>query len=295
MRNRDKSCILPPMRRLKEVSQFVVLLVSLSCLVVAAKEHAGTSTPVVGRDWKLHPAVVQLPQPQSLYALGDVHGDYDRMVALLASNKLIADAPASPKSIVWTGGKATLVVVGDMIDKFTQSLAVLQSLRALEPQAAQAGGRVVICLGNHEAEFLADGGDGKKSAEFASELKAAGSSAGLVAAGRDADGLGAWLRDLPAGALVGDWFFCHAGNTGQRTIARLESDLEKDLAEKGFATPLLIDPNSMLEARMHPRPWWDATADPALHEAGTSHDPNGSARAAADSGASTIRTRRRSC
>ena len=197
--------------------------------------------------------------------VGDVHADCDRMLQLLTTAKLIA-APAKPATIRWTGGNANLVLVGDMIDKYNQSLAAMRRFEALEPQVLKAGGHLVICLGNHEAEFLAAGGDSKKSTEFAQELKVAGMSSIEVAAGRDKDGLGEWLRTRPLGARIGDWFFCHAGNTGGMSVAQLESELEMDLAEKGYATPFLMDPNSMLEARMHPRAWFAATANPQLHD-----------------------------
>jgi hypothetical protein len=42
--------------------------------------------------------------------------------------------------------------------------------------------------------------------------------------------------------------------------------LEKQITEDGFSAPILSDPNSMLEARMHPRPWWDAGSDPGLKD-----------------------------
>ena len=53
-------------------------------------------------------------------------------------------------------GRRVLVVVADVIDKGDQSLASIDLLTALEAEALAAGGRVVVILGNHEAEFLAD-------------------------------------------------------------------------------------------------------------------------------------------
>ena len=240
-----------------------LLAMVLSIASLSREARAADSMPVAGRDWKLHPAIVQLPMPQTLYALGDVHGDCDRMLELLAGAKLIAAMPSRPDRVQWTAGSANLVLTGDMIDKFDQSLRVIAVLRALEPQVEKAGGRLVVCLGNHEAEFLATGGVGKKSAEFDKELTDAGISPHDVAAGRDKEGIGAWMRNLPCGAKFGDWFFCHAGNTGGKKLADLEKELETDLSVSGYATPLLIDPNSMLEARMHPRPWWEADSEPA--------------------------------
>ena len=87
------------------------LMVALWALSVppspaAAKEKQGDSTPSgLVRDWKEHPAIVELDAPQDLYALGDVHGDYDRLVELLSSAKLIA-SPAPPTRPRTPAGRA---------------------------------------------------------------------------------------------------------------------------------------------------------------------------------------------
>ena len=218
----------------------------------------GQTPPVqVVRDWKLYPAVVELPAVRQLYALGDVHGDYDKMVELLAGTQLIAARPATPQGVRWTGGDAVLVCTGDFIDKYNHAMSVISLLRALQPEALAAGGRVVITLGNHEAEFLAGGGTDKKGADFEDELSSASLSPSEVAAGKDSSGIGVWLRDLPAAAKVGGWFFCHAGNTGGMTVPQLEQEIETQVTQKGFDCPILVGDNSLLEARLHPRPWWD--------------------------------------
>ena len=195
--------------------------------------------------------------PKDLYSLGDIHGDYDRLVQVLAVGRLIAAKPSEPGAVQWTGGGATLVITGDMIDKYTQNLPVIALLRALGPRAEQAGGRLIITLGNHEAEFLASGGADKKAVDFHDELTSAGISPAEVARGADAGGIGQWLRNLPVGAKVGGWFFCHAGNTEGRTLAQLADEATKQITEHDFDIPILIGPNSILEARMTPRPWWD--------------------------------------
>ncbi|MDB5303949.1 MAG: putative serine/threonine phosphatase [Phycisphaerales bacterium] len=240
---------------LKSSLRFLLLFIAL----------APTTGPIQAaekRDWKAHPAIVELDAPHDLYALGDVHGDYDRLVELLVAGKIIAEAPATPEAAHWVAGPAVLVVTGDFIDKGTHALPVIALFRTLEDQATKAGGRLIVTLGNHEAEFLANP-DGRNRAEFTEELRTAGISPAEVAEGKDAAGIGAWLRNLSAGAKVGDWFFCHAGNTGGRTLAELRAELERDIDQKGFGAAILFDPNSMLMARMRPRPWWEADVRPA--------------------------------
>lgn len=61
---------------------------------------------------------------------------------------------------------------------------------------------------------------------------------------------GRFLCTLPFAARIGDWFFSHAGNTLGRSLVRLSADLESDIDQHGFAAQQLIDPNSLLEARI---------------------------------------------
>src|SRR4051812_25874136 len=83
------------------------------------------------RGWSAHPAVVEAALPeQFLFALGDLHGDYEHAVKLLENAGVIEKlAPgADPSRVVWKAGKATLVCTGDMIDKGKRSLDVLRLL-----------------------------------------------------------------------------------------------------------------------------------------------------------------------
>src|SRR6185369_769281 len=172
------------------------------------------------RDWQQCPAVVTFDTPQIVYALGDTHGDDERLINLLAAAHLIAARPASPEQVTWSGGRAVLVLTGDMIDKWDHSLKVIALLRALTASAASQGGRVVISAGNHEAEFLNDP-KGEKTKEFRDELKAAGIKPLDVANGTDSKGIGKFLLCLPFATRVNSWFFSHAGSTKGRTLAQL--------------------------------------------------------------------------
>ena len=78
-------------------------------------------------------------------AIGDVHGDFERFTTVLRSASLIDEEGN------WTGGKSHLVQVGDLLDRGPDSRKVLDLLMKLEPQAANAGGRVHPLIGNHEA------------------------------------------------------------------------------------------------------------------------------------------------
>ena len=214
------------------------------------------------RDWKKFPAIVEIDTTHDIYAIGDPHGDYERLITLLVSAKIIPTDPGPPEKVKWSAGKAVVVCTGDMIDKWSQSLRVIALFRTLQIEAEKSGGRVVVTLGNHEAEFLAHPHK-KKTVEFEKELTARKLKPEVVAAGKDALGIGAWLRSLPAAARVNDWFFVHAGNTHNRTLAELRNDLQSGMDKKGFKATVLSDPDSMLEARLHPRPWWEKVDDSA--------------------------------
>ena len=90
------------------------------------------------------PAKALVEPPETVVAIGDVHGDFDDFVAILQRTGLI------DKQNHWTGGKTTLVQVGDLLDRGPKPRAVMDLMMALEKEAAQAGGRVISLLGNHE-------------------------------------------------------------------------------------------------------------------------------------------------
>ncbi len=79
-----------------------------------------------------------------MVAIGDVHGAYDRFVAMLRAAGLIDGRQR------WVGGGARLVQTGDVLDRGADSRKVVDFLRKLEREAAAAGGRVHALLGNHE-------------------------------------------------------------------------------------------------------------------------------------------------
>ncbi len=85
------------------------------------------------------------PEPrESIIAIADVHNDFDDFVAILRRTGLI------DQQNHWTGGKTTFVQVGDLLDRGPKPREVMNLMMALEKESAQAGGRVVGLLGNHE-------------------------------------------------------------------------------------------------------------------------------------------------
>ncbi len=202
----------------------------------------------IPRDWTRHPAIVQVDrQPERLFAIGDVHGDYKRLVALLRRAALISPKLGRPETVQWTGGNAVLVQTGDMIDKGPHSVDVLRFMAALRRSAAANGGQVVVTMGNHEAEFLG-GPNVDKAKDFIADLKRKHIAVDDVVHCKS--DLGEFLCGLPFGARVGDWFFSHGGNNSGMTVAQLSRALEQGVDKEGYAAKVLMDPNSLLEARL---------------------------------------------
>lgn len=216
-----------------------------------------------GRRWSTAPAIVREAMPARLFALSDVHGDLAALQRLLAAGGVVAGVISAPHEVQWNAGDARLVIVGDLIDKGPDSLGVLRYVRALGAAAASAGGRVVVTLGNHEAEFLADPYNDKASRAdgITHEMIAAGLAVDAAAAGDDE--LGRFLCDLPMAAQIGPWFFAHAGASRGLTLDALEAELEQGVRSQGFASPALLGDEGILEARLESSPpqWWDQSGD----------------------------------
>jgi len=85
---------------------------------------------------------------ERIVAVGDVHGAYDRYVEILRATQIIDDRQR------WSGSRAHLVQLGDVLDRGPDSRKVVDLLRRLDREAPSKGGRVHFLLGNHEVMRL---------------------------------------------------------------------------------------------------------------------------------------------
>jgi hypothetical protein len=92
----------------------------------------------------LFTAAIQTPQTDRVVAVGDVHGNLDGFLSILQAAGLIDQGRQ------WTGAKATLVQLGDLVDRGPKSRAVLDFVITLQNDASKKGGAVRVSLGNHE-------------------------------------------------------------------------------------------------------------------------------------------------
>ena len=82
---------------------------------------------------------------ERIVAIGDIHGAYDNFIQVLKNAELIDD------KLDWIGGKTHLVQNGDIVDRGPESRKAMDFLMKLEDKAEDAGGRVHLLIGNHEA------------------------------------------------------------------------------------------------------------------------------------------------
>jgi len=143
------------------------------------------------------------PAPARLVAVGDLHGDLHDALAVLRLAKLIDDEGH------WSGGSATLVQTGDVVDRGPDSKGVLDLIRRLKDEASAAGGRVVPLLGNHEVMNMT--GDWRYVSR--ADVAGFGGVKARIAAFALDGAYGGWLSERDAVAKVGDAVFVHGGIT----------------------------------------------------------------------------------
>ena len=97
-----------------------------------------TITPYPDRD------AFEFKGVDSVYVLGDTHGNYDEVVQILQNSKLIDETHQ------WIGGNAHLVFLGDVLDRGVDALRLMWFIYELEQSAVSYGGQIHLILGNHE-------------------------------------------------------------------------------------------------------------------------------------------------
>ncbi len=113
--------------------------------VSAKRTLAGCLSIVVLCSWTAAAADFVWTGVDRIVAVGDIHGDYDRFVALLRAAGVVN------RKADWNGGKTHLVQLGDVTDRGPFPRKIMDLLMKLEPQAERANGKVHVLIGNHEA------------------------------------------------------------------------------------------------------------------------------------------------
>jgi serine/threonine protein phosphatase 1 len=182
--------------------------------------------------WLVGPRA-RVPDPEAIYAIGDIHGRDDLLGRL--HEAIEADIAAAPP-----GRQATVVHLGDYVDRGPDSKAVIERLI----NCPIRGARSVFLKGNHEdamLQFLAGkdgaenwlsiGGGATVQSYGVSQLSDSnGSLPPDIIRGRLGQAIPpghlAFLRNLALLHQVGDYLFVHAGIRPGRPI---EEQDPKDL------------------------------------------------------------------
>jgi hypothetical protein len=144
-----------------------------------------------------------LPGVDSLFIVGDTHGDVDALVAGLQAAGLIDER------LAWTGSRSRLVFAGDLTDRGPDVLRLLWFVYRLEREAAEAGGGVHVLLGNHEIMvMLSDLRYVHPKETHVAQLHGVGYQQLFDV--RESF-LGRWLAAKPAVLRVGDVLIAHGG------------------------------------------------------------------------------------
>jgi hypothetical protein len=159
-----------------------------------------------------------------MYVMGDIHGQYEKMVARLREAGLIDGANH------WAGGNQTLWFMGDYFDRGPDGIAAVDLVRALQAEAAAAGGRVGALIGNHDVLILAarrfgERPSGGPGGTFLSSWRANGGEEADLA--RMTDDHVAWLASLPAMALAGGYLLAHADATFYQVYGRTVAEVNR--------------------------------------------------------------------
>lgn len=140
---------------------------------------------------------------ERIFAVSDVHGEYDALVELLR-NAGVVDA-----KLGWAWGKGHLVVAGDVFDRGDRVTECLWLLHRLEREAREAGGRVHYLLGNHEVMVMQ--GDLRYVNQKYLDGVVASSSVEYQDLFGPAMELGRWLRTRNAVIRLNGVLFTHGG------------------------------------------------------------------------------------
>jgi hypothetical protein len=138
-----------------------------------------------------------------ILALSDVHGEYDAMMTFLGRAGVVDPAGH------WAWGDGHLVLLGDVFDRGGRVTECLWFLYRLEREAARAGGRVHLVLGNHEMMVMR--GDLRYvNARYTNGIVRSSGIRYQDLFGPDME-LGRWLRSKPLVLKLNGIVFVHGG------------------------------------------------------------------------------------
>jgi hypothetical protein len=177
----------------------VIIPKSESSITITLNESPETITllPRFGR-----PAS-EVSEIDSVYVLGDVHGNFHEVIKILQAVKLIDG------ELNWIGGKKHLVFDGDVMDRGPDPIRILWMIHDLEQQAKAVGGNVHLILGNHEIMVMS--GDTRYISRKDTQLAAIHQVRFQEFLNPTSTYLGQWLATRPSILKIDALLFTHGG------------------------------------------------------------------------------------
>ena len=163
-----------------------------------------------------------------LFAIGDLHGDYNKAVEVLLTMGVI-DVDKN-----WIGGSSTVVQLGDVTDRGPHSREIIDLFEDVKKSAKLSGGEVITLLGNHELmNMMGDlryvNPDEYKTGDRANEFQPGGKYWEI-------------LKDYPVVALRGSTIFVHAGfpaSFAQMGVEEINQQVHNAIANSDWYAPVL--------------------------------------------------------
>jgi hypothetical protein len=145
----------------------------------------------------------------AVHVIGDVHGEFEKLRDLLRGAELMD----KDNDETWSGADSTLWLMGDLVNHGPDGIGAVELVMRVQQQAARAGGRVQVLLGNHDVLLLAAHRFGTRpipgsEKSFRDHWQESGGQAADLE--RITPHHVRWLSSLPAMAREGDHLLAHA-------------------------------------------------------------------------------------
>ena len=162
---------------------------------------------------------------KKVVALSDVHGQFDILITLLRNQNII------DTNNNWAFGDGHMVMTGDMFDRGHQVNEVLWFMYKLDRQAAEAGGKLHLLMGNHEQMVM------RGDLRYVHERYQV--AAKLLERSYDelydsSSEIGQWLRAKHTLVKINDTLFLHGGISSEWIDRELTLDIANDLYRKNI-------------------------------------------------------------
>ena len=166
---------------------------------------------------KRSPSETLINLKAKIFAVGDVHGEYNSLVKLLFSYSIV------DKNLNWTFGDEHLVFIGDLVDRGERVTDDLWLVYRLSRQAELSGGTVHTIMVNHEAIVL---NSDNRYVHEKYQILTRGNKMSYSDLFSQNVWPGAMIRNFRAGIVIDSILFVHAGKSYQ--LAQKKHSLAKN-------------------------------------------------------------------